>query len=109
MGEIFRKSVDNSSNWVKCGGGLSCIAVTDNNYLWGCNKKGEIFTARADAPATRMGWQLVSGKCKQVAASTEWVYITNKSQDIFRKPTDNSSGREKCSGGLSSISVSDSG
>lgn len=107
--EIFRKPVDNSKGWEKTNGGLSCITVTDNGYIWGCNKKGEIFTARANAPANNMGWKKVPGGCRQLHASNTWLYVCNKKQEVFRKPTNTAKADwEKVEGKLKSVSVAES-
>ena len=106
---IYRRPVDNSAGWAKTDGRLTCVSVTDSGFVWGCNREQNIFTARADAPAARMGWVHVSGKCVQIHASSKWVYCVNKEDNIFRKPVNNSSGWTQTDGRLTCITVTDSG
>ena len=102
---IYRKPVDNSAGWTRTDGLLTCVSVTDSGYVWGCNRQQNIYYARADAPASKMGWAHVSGKCVQIHACGSWVYCVNSGAKIYRKPVDNSAEWTQCTGGLKWIAV----
>jgi len=108
--EIYRKHANNSGNWEKVGGLLTCITVTNNGHIWGINRAGKIYTARANAPAGNMGWQEVVGTGVHIQASNKWVYHINAIGDVYRKRTNNSGNWEKVEGQkLKCIAITDHG
>merc|ERR1712127_1015627 len=107
--EVYRKSVDNASEWEKTDALLKGITVTNSGYVWGVNSSQDIYFARADAPASSMGFEQVSGKGVQVSASNKWVYHVNADEEFYRKAADNSTEWEKTDALLKCITVTDSG
>ena len=60
--------------------------------LWGCNKAGAVlFCPDANAPEDKLDWktvELLDQHATQVVASPEYVYITNKADEIYRVKID---------------------
>ena len=67
-------------------------SLSGDTLLWGCNKSDDIFYARVKLGEDlgKPNWTQVPGKGRQIDCSKDWVYLLNKNQQIYRKPSDNS-------------------